>query len=60
MTSVEITDDRGHSEETCLRCGWTMGQPPINCQNDDTPHRFPSAEVQRLLDIVQESEESEE
>jgi hypothetical protein len=19
-----------------------MGQPPLNCQNDDTPHRFPS------------------
>ena len=25
-----------------MRCGWKMGQPALNCQNDDTPHRFPS------------------
>lgn len=36
----------GYSEETCVRCGWTMGQPPLNCQNDDTPHRFPSSEAE--------------
>lgn len=35
-------DHKGYSEETCVRCGWTMGSPPLNCQNDDTPHRFPS------------------
>jgi hypothetical protein len=31
-----------HSREKCLRCGWVMGMPPLNCVNDDTPHRFPS------------------
>jgi hypothetical protein len=31
-----------------------MGQPPLNCQNDDTPHRFPSSEVERLLASVAE------
>lgn len=35
-------DHKGYSEEKCVRCGWVMGQPPLNCQNDDTPHRFPS------------------
>lgn len=35
-------DDKGFSEEKCLRCGWVMGQSPLNCQNDDTPHVFPS------------------
>jgi hypothetical protein len=35
-------DDKGKSEEMCVRCGWVMGRPPLNCQNDDTPHRFPS------------------
>ena len=33
---------KGYSQETCVRCGWTMGDPPLNCQNDDTPHRFSS------------------
>ena len=28
------------SREQCVRCGWVMGTPPLNCQNDDTPHRF--------------------
>ena len=34
--------DKGFSEEKCLRCGWVMGSEPINCNNDDTPHVFPS------------------
>jgi hypothetical protein len=38
----DASSDRGYSEETCVRCGWKMGDPPLNCQNDDTPHRFPS------------------
>ena len=37
-------DHKGFSEERCVRCGWVMGQPAKNCQNDDTPHRFPSQE----------------
>jgi hypothetical protein len=37
-----LGEDKGYSEEQCIRCGWTMGQPPLNCQNDDTPHAFPS------------------
>jgi len=41
-----LRDDRGHSEETCIRCGWTMGDPALNCRNDDTPHRFPSQEIE--------------
>lgn len=35
-------DHAGYSEEKCVRCGWVMGNPPLNCQNDNTPHRFPS------------------
>lgn len=35
-------DDKGYSEEQCVRCGWVMGRPALNCQNDDTPHVFPS------------------
>lgn len=35
-------DDAGKSEEKCLRCGWVMGDPPLNCRNDGTPHVFPS------------------
>lgn len=35
-------DNKGFSEEKCIRCGWVMGHPPLNCQNDDTPHVFPS------------------
>lgn len=36
---------KGYSEERCVRCGWVMGMPPLNCQNDDTPHVFPSQMV---------------
>lgn len=47
-------DHKGFSEERCVRCGWVMGRPPRNCQNDDTPHRFPSQirpeELARLAD----------
>lgn len=45
-------DHKGHSEEKCVRCGWVMGHQPLNCNNDDTPHVFPSqlAEVERLRD----------
>jgi hypothetical protein len=32
-----------------------MGDPPINCQNDDSPHRFPSQEVAMFLATVDES-----
>lgn len=35
-------DDLGGSAEMCTRCGWVMGHPPLNCQNDNTPHVFPS------------------
>lgn len=35
-------DNKGFSEERCTRCGWVMGHPPLNCQNDNTPHVFPS------------------
>jgi hypothetical protein len=35
-------DNKGYSEETCIRCGWVMGHSPLNCNNDDTPHIFPS------------------
>ena len=40
---------KGHSEEKCVRCGWVMGHQPLNCNNDDTPHVFPSqlAEIER-------------
>jgi len=43
-------DNKGHSEEKCIRCGWVMGMRPLNCMNDDTPHVFPSqeAEIERL------------
>jgi hypothetical protein len=43
-------DHKGYSEEMCIRCGWVMGHRPLNCQNDDTPHVFPSqqAEIERL------------
>lgn len=39
---ISARDDAGRSEEQCVRCGWTMGRPPLNCQNDNTPHVFPS------------------
>jgi hypothetical protein len=35
-------DNKGFSEEKCVRCGWVMGHPALNCQNDNTPHVFPS------------------
>lgn len=38
----EPHDHKGYSEEQCIRCGWMMGDRPLNCQNDDTPHVFPS------------------
>lgn len=43
-------DNKGHSEEKCLRCGWVMGDRPLNCINNDTPHMFPSQqdEIERL------------
>lgn len=41
----EPHNDKGFSEERCLRCGWVMGSPALNCNNDDTPHRFPSQEI---------------
>lgn len=37
-----LHDDKGASEEMCTRCGWVMGNPPLNCLNDNTPHVFPS------------------
>ena len=43
-------DHKGHSEERCVRCGWVMGDRPLNCTNNDMPHCFPSqqAEIERL------------
>jgi hypothetical protein len=38
-------DHKGYSEEKCVRCGWIMGHPALNCQNDDTPHIFPSQQI---------------
>lgn len=35
-------DHKGFSEEKCIRCGWVMGHQALNCNNDDTPHVFPS------------------
>lgn len=36
-----------------------MGHQPLNCMNDDTPHRFPSqeAEIERLREQVQGAED---
>lgn len=47
-------DHKGYSEEKCVRCGWVMGHWPLNCMNDDTPHRFPSqeAEIERLRHLI--------
>ena len=44
-TDTDALDNKGFSEETCVRCGWRMGQPALNCNNDDTPHRFPSQQT---------------
>lgn len=50
----ETHDNKGFSEEKCLRCGWIMGQPPLNCNNDDTPHRFPSQQrLEEQLEAAQ-------
>jgi hypothetical protein len=46
-------DHKGYSEERCSRCGWVMGSPPLNCQNDDTPHRFPSQDA--ALDVLEDA-----
>lgn len=43
-----VHDDKGYSEEKCVRCGWVMGHAPLNCNNDDTPHIFPSQMRQHL------------
>lgn len=56
-----MAGNKGFSEETCVRCGWRMGSPPLNCQNDNTPHRFPSQEAecvtlrQALAEILHET-----
>lgn len=39
---TDVYDNKGYSEEKCVRCGWVMGHAPLNCNNDDTPHIFPS------------------
>ena len=51
-------DHKGYSEEMCVRCGWIMGQTSLNCQNDDTPHVFPSqqAEIERLRSLCREAQ----
>lgn len=43
-----VHDDKGYSEEKCVRCGWVMGHAPLNCNNDDTPHIFPSQMLEKL------------
>lgn len=52
-------DHKGHSEEKCVRCGWVMGDRPLNCMNDDTPHVFPSqqVEIERLRRFKKEATE---
>lgn len=47
-------DHKGFSEEKCIRCGWVMGHQPLNCMNDNTPHRFPSQadEIDRMCAVV--------
>lgn len=47
LAAVAAQDHKGFSEEQCFRCGWVMGRPALNCQNDDTPHRFPSHSLVR-------------
>lgn len=53
-----MIDNKGFSEETCIRCGWVMGMPALNCNNDDTPHVFPSqqAENAKLREKLDEEE----
>lgn len=43
-------DDHGKSQEMCVRCGWVMGRPPLNCLNDDTAHMFPSQLYETMTD----------
>lgn len=43
-------DHKGYSEEKCVRCGWVMGMTALNCQNNDTPHMFPSQRA--VLDAI--------
>ena len=45
---VNVNDNKGYSEEKCVRCGWVMGHAPLNCNNDDTPHVFPSQMLEQL------------
>ena len=52
-------DSKGNSEEKCVRCGWVMGRAPLNCNNDNTPHIFPSQllvreQLARVLSEVRE------
>lgn len=30
--------------DRCVRCGWVKGDPPLDCQNDGTPHEFAQGE----------------
>lgn len=45
---TDVYDNKGYSEEKCVRCGWVMGHAPLNCNNDDTPHIFPSQMREKL------------
>lgn len=47
--------NKGYSEETCTRCGWRMGSPPLNCQNNNTPHVFPS-QIEKAERVVKNLE----
>ena len=49
-------DHKGYSEERCVRCGWVMGMTALNCQNNDTPHVFPS----QRAEVEHEREQSDE
>jgi hypothetical protein len=52
-------DHKGYSEEKCLRCGWVMGSPPLNCNNDDTPHRFPSSKQVRAQELRETADDAD-
>lgn len=45
---TDVYDNKGYSQEKCIRCGWVMGHAPLNCNNDDTPHIFPSQLMEKL------------
>lgn len=49
-------DHKGLSEEKCIRCGWVMGHRPLNCNNDNTPHIFPSQLDPAVADVIAELE----